>query len=575
MILNQVSSPSLAMNILRLVAVFCVVASGALLFAQHAQEHPNTKVQAFSLADFEPPADPLADATPALQRLFADVQAHGGGLVTIPPGEYRVSGKSTIPLSSNTRVDATGAVFTLPEKLGNQARLTIFAGSNLHDFHWIGGRFLGSCFNPAKSENDWEPNVATLIFSLTTTLATERISFRRVESLGMAGAVISVHGQSEPRSESGVQTYAKQVRVDDCQLLESGRFMWDYGYLWHILIWPEEFSEQERKLPAHYFRNDLIRDKLQAASGEGLIRFDNAKPLPVAKEAKPSEVVVFFGGDLPKNLKRGKQYFIVESKPEGIKVAEQPGGAAIIMDGPLGPDAKLIHNQQAAFHALYAPLGGGSGKGAVDLVACDEVRMSNCQLSARGDTMHIQKCRNIVVANNQILGSRMGAFFLAEYCSNATVTGNTIDGTNGSRVMSVEKSCRDVTITGNTFRNGGRGSWINQPTNFILAGNVFVNNTTKSERDAKRGRRTYLTGEFEVYPELYFTLHQPDGAYGSVIVKDNVFETGAECKETITFAKNGTGIIVKDNILKGPGRKITVDPSCKDVIIQGNLGAEQ
>ena len=102
-------------------------------------------------------------------------------------------------------------------------------------------------------------------------------------------------------------------------------------------------------------------------------------------------------------------------------------------------------------------------------------------LSALGDTMHIQRCRDIVFADNHIIGSRMGAFFLAEFCRNATVTGNLIDGTNGSRVMSVEKSCEDITITGNTFRNGGRGSWINQPKNFILANNIFVNNTTKGE----------------------------------------------------------------------------------------------
>ena len=73
------------------------------------------------------------------------------------------------------------------------------------------------------------------------------------------------------------------------------------------------------------------------------------------------------------------------------------------------------------------------------------------------------------------------------------ISGNTVDGTNGSRVMSVEKSCADVTITGNTFRNGGRGSWINQPTNFVLSGNVFQNNTTKCERDPKRGRKTFVT----------------------------------------------------------------------------------
>jgi len=35
-------------------------------------------------------------------------------------------------------------------------------------------------------------------------------------------------------------------------------------------------------------------------------------------------------------------------------------------------------------------------------------------------------------------------------------------------------------VVGNTFRNGGRGSWINQPQGLILSGNVFINNTTNT-----------------------------------------------------------------------------------------------
>ncbi|MDP6118101.1 MAG: hypothetical protein QGG53_40045, partial [Planctomycetota bacterium] len=40
---------------------------------------------------------------------------------------------------------------------------------------------------------------------------------------------------------------------------------------------------------------------------------------------------------------------------------------------------------------------------------------------------------------------------------------------------------------------------------------VFVNNTTKGERDPRRGRRSFETGEYEQFPELYFTVYQPDG----------------------------------------------------------------
>ena len=186
--------------------------------------------------------------------------------------------------------------------------------------------------------------------------------------------------------------------------------------------------------------------------------------------------------------------------------------------------------------------------------------------------MHIQKSRNIVFSGNQITGSRMGAFFLAEFCSNAVITGNTIDGTNGSRVMSVEKSCEDVTIVGNTFRNGGRGSWINQPRNFILANNIFINNTTKGERDPRRGRRSFRSGDYERYAELYFTTYEPDGSYGNVTVSGNVFVTGKEATHAITFAPGGETLVVKDNIFRGAVRTIAPVKGCTKVTIDGNMG---
>ena len=111
---------------------------------------------------------------------------------------------------------------------------------------------------------------------------------------------------------------------------------------------------------------------------------------------------------------------------------------------------------------FQAPKGSGPGKGAFDIVGARDVRVTGCQLSALGDTMHIQRCQNIIFADNHILGSRMGAFFLAEFCENARITGNLVDGTNGSRIVSVEKSCRNVTMPGNTVRNGGRGASFRQ-----------------------------------------------------------------------------------------------------------------
>lgn len=532
----------------------------------------------FSLASYNPPTDGKADATAAFAKLFADVAAAGGGKIVIPSGVYLLGGNDPIKLTSNTQVIAKGAVFRLPETLGDKARIVLFAGEDVSNFSWHGGEFQGHCFDPSADSNTWEPNANTRAILITTSPSgkTRHLLFRDLKSTGMAGAVVTVIGVTKPGSESDVVNYASDVTVENCTLLDSGKFMWDYGYLWQITVWPEEHTERERALAAKYFPHSMIRSGLRGDDKSDRVKFDNqASPLPVARTAEPKDALVFFGDTLPKNIVRGKQYFIVESEAGHIKVAESPGGKPITFDGAFGPNAKLIHDHFRAFLALYAPVGSGPGKGAIDLVACKDVRVSGCKLSARGDTMHIQKSRNIVFTGNQILGSRMGAFFLAEYCQNAAVTGNTIDGTNGSRVMSVEKSCTDVTITGNTFRNGGRGSWINQPTNFVLSNNVFINNTTKCERDPKRGRKTFLTGGYETYAELYFTLHQPDGKYGSVVVTGNVFATGPECGPVMTFAPNGTGIIVRDNVVTGGVRKLIVDPRCNDVLVRDNIGVAQ
>jgi hypothetical protein len=536
------------------------------------------EIKTFSLASYKPPLNGRDDATEAFGKLFADVEAAGGGHVIIPPGRYFLAGEKPITLASNTHVAADGAVFMLPETLGDGSRIVLFTGEDIRDFSWRGGDFRGRCFDPTIEFNTWEPNANTRAILITTTRGgtTRRLRFRDITSAGMAGAVVTVVGVAKPGSEREVTNYATDVTLEDCTLLDSGKFMWDYGYLWQITVWPEEHTDHERALAARYFTSSLIRSGIRCDDKGDRVRFDNhPQPLPVARTAEPKDALVFFGDALPKNVIRGRQYFVVESEREYIKVAEKPGGRPIVFDGSFGPQAKIIHDHFRAFLALYAPRGSGPGKGAIDLVACKDVRVSGCRLSARGDTMHIQKCQNVVFDGNQILGSRMGAFFLAEYCKNATIIGNTVDGTNGSRVMSVEKSCADVTISGNTFRGGGRGSWINQPKNLVLSNNIFVNNTTKCERDPKRGRKTFITGDYESYPELYFTLHEADGKYGAVVVTGNVFATGPECGPAITFAPNGTGIIVRDNVVSGGGREVTVHPKCKDVLIHDNIGVTQ
>lgn len=498
------------------------------------------------------------------------------GVVTIPPGDYHLDGAQPLRLRSNTTVLAHGARFILPETLPDKARIVLFAGEDISHFSWHGGEFIGHVFDPARKENTWEPNANTKGLEITTTKAggTHDLLFRDVKAEGMAAAVIGVHGKYGKSSESEVEHPAERVALEGCTLLRSGKFMWDYGYLWQILTFPESYEPWEVERARKYFRTDLMRE-IKVNAGDDRVMLDNtARPLAVSLTDDPREALTFLPGPgmLPANLVRGRQYFVVESQPGFIRVADRPGGPALRFGQAGG--GFLAFNLSGTYLGAYAPTGSGPGKGAFDIVGARDVRVIGCQLSAIGDTMHIQRCRNIVFSSNHILGSRMGAFFLAEFCQNATITGNLVDGTNGSRVVSVEKSCTDVTLTGNTFRGGGRGAWINQPVNFIMTGNLFINNTTKNDPDPRLGRIAFQTAKPGRFPELYFTLYEPGASYGPVIVRDNIFELGPHCpEEAVTYAPNGHDLDFSGNTFRNKPAVIVVDPSCTNTAIEGNRGA--
>ncbi len=551
----------------------CVSVVSMVLATAHGAE--------FDAREFGARADGVSDDTPALTRCFEAAAKAGGGTVKIPEGDYSLKGEIPVSLCSRLTVSAYGARFHMPERLGDRARVVLFAGENVADLRWFGGHFIGHVFDPAKADNPWEPNANTRGILITTTPGgrSGNLTFRDITSDGVAGAVITVLGAEKKGSEREVETYARNVTVEDCALERSGKFMWDYGLLWQIAVWPEEHSDHERALAAKYGRNDLIRGPIRMADGDDRVCFDNPKPLPISQPrdekdmARGRDALCFFGDALPSNIVRGKQYFVVESAPEFIRVAEMPGGRPIRFNGDAGPGAKLFSSLSHAFLGLFAPTGAGPGKGAIDLVGCRAVIVRGCRLSALGDTMHIQKSDGVIFSANHITGSRMGAFFLAEFCKNATITGNTVDGSNGSRVMSVEKSCEDVTIIGNTFRNGGRGSWINQPRNLVMQGNVFINNTTKGEHDPRRGRRSFVTGDWESWPEIYFTTYEPGATYGPVILRDNIITTGPEARAAARFEAGGRDIVMDGNILRGATGTVLVEGDAK-VSLGTNPGAQ-
>ena len=523
----------------------------------------------------------LGDDTECIRKYFSE-SSERGSTINIPPGDYFLAGKEPIELQSDRIIYAYGARFHFPEALEDKSRRVMFSGENISNLSWFGGHFQGRVFDPDAAEERWPPNANTRAILIKTSKdnGTQNLTFRDITSDGLAGAAITVLGLERPQNERVIDFYAQNILIDHCSLLRTGKFMWDYGYLWQIAVWPEDYPETKQKLVEKFFRNDLVKTKLIMSAGDDRVQFNNTPPLPLSIVRHPNETergydsLCFFGSDLPANIIRGKQYFVIESTPTYIRISDKVQGKPIQFVSSAGPEAKLITNLFQAHLALYAPIGSGPGKGAIDLVGCQGVTVRNSVLSALGDTMHIQKSRDIVFQGNRISGSRMGAFFLAEYCQNATIHGNTVDGTNGSRVMSIEKSCQDVIVTANTFRNGGRGSWINQPRNFLLSNNIFINNTTKCEPNPMRGRKSFLTGDYEDYSEIYFTTYEPKGTYHNVKIVDNIFVSGDHATHMIHFASGGSNLVVQNNTFDGPVRGVFFAEDAQAVFIQNNQGMD-
>lgn len=534
----------------------------------------------FFLSDYSPISDGKSDDTQSFSKMFEDAAQQGGGQLLIPAGDYFLQGDQTIPICSNMTVSAYGARFFLPEVLGDRKRIVLFEGTDISNFTWVGGYFRGYCFNPDHVVNNWEPNVTTRMIVINTTKQgiTDRITFRDLAADGVAGAVINVNGFTE-RPEIHYNTdinFATNVSVLNCTFINSGKFMWDYGYLWQLIVFAEESTPAQLEMAKRYFRNDLIRENLEMRDGSDKVLFDNSiNPVPITKNIdRAREVLCFYGNQLPDNIVKGKQYYVVESTGEYIRIAETFNGSPIVFKGSSGEGASLIWNLDAAFYGLYAPTGEGPGKGCIDLSRCRNTYVSGCKISALGDAMHIYNCHNNIFSGNHILGARMGAFFLAEFCKNSTITGNTVDGCNGSRVMTIEESNEDVTVTGNTFRNGGRGGWVNQPKNLIIQGNIFINNTNKGTKEHNSGRRSFKTGGWQSYTEIYFTTYQEGASYGPVVVSNNVFDTGRDAAAVLNFEKNGVDLRVEGNIFRGSTNVILLDEKIKSIHIDKSQGAK-
>ncbi len=504
------------------------------------------------------------------EEAFAACFAAAEGLhhhvkIVIAPGEYHLSALEPVRLFSGLSVLADGAEFFFPETMDDPVHRTMFMGTDICDLSWKGGRFHGHVYYVPPAISKWRPDACSRCIAIETSThgRTSSLRFDCIQGVDCAGSVISVYGHSI----NGVRNKAGDIVVRDCKFERCGKFMWDYGYLWERLAFPELFSPDENKVAELYF-------PMRNLSGAVCFNGDSidVENIPQRKpEARyPWDSVCFCGKDLPPEIIRGKVYFVVAEKDGRIAVSETPDGLPI-RTSPAKGDIQLFRNMFDVFHWGYAPQNQGPGKGGLDLVCCRDISVSGCTLSANGDTMHIKESSDVVFCNNRIKGSRMGAFFLAFDCDHVTASGNVVNGTNGSRVLTVEKGCRDVVISENVFYNGGRGCWMNNVESLILKGNVFKDNVLKGV--PSRGRHSPFSGTFERYPELYFA-HAGKG-YGNIIVSGNIFQaTDSNTEPTILFQEKGHDLLMENNIFRSGTRQVAVAEGIT-LNCNGNIGISE
>ena len=513
------------------------------------------------LSAFGAVGDGVTNDAEALRACFTAAAGQGHTIITIEPGTYLVDTTDSIPLCSHITVRAQGATFLFPRDLGEATSRRMFYGTDLTHVTWQGGHFTGYVYNPDRAENPWPPATYTGCIQIHTSSegAVSHIRVRDVTADNVAGAVIHVRGRKEK--------YAEYVDIRDCQFLKCGKFMWDYGYLWQHAVFAHEYDPQAVANAYDYLPEAHMSSELRLEDGKVYADYMPAM-LPEERDQ-----ITFCGESVPAGTKRGKQYYVLNKGAEnGLILSETEGGDPITLT-EIAPGTRLFRNMFYIFHDLYAPVGDRAHeKGSIDTTKCRHVTVTGCRIDAAGDSMHILESHNVVFSNNQVIGSRMGAFYIGFNCKNVTITGNTVHGTNGSRTMSVERSTEDITITGNTFVGGGRGSWLNQPYNVIISDNIFIRNTQKCSPDIHKGRICQATGDFESYPELYFTTWQAGAEYGPVIVRGNIFETDAGASAAVAFNPGGRDILLEGNVFRGDVREIHVAGGCDMPVLGNNIG---
>jgi len=189
-----------------------------------------------------------------------------------------------------------------------------------------------------------------------------------------------------------------------------------------------------------------------------------------------------------------------------------------------------------------------------------------CRLEkSRSDGTHFYRCRQGQFVHNKVYAAQMGGYFI-ETCDDVLAADN-IMRDNGSRGCTIERGSRNCTLKGNLVANSGReGLWAPDCTGLVITGNVFDRN----------GRKPNGPKPHQVWNANITVNEDPSdptkSATEDYLIADNIlYTTAGQVAALRVDAAKATGIVVKNNLLRGENRRILVEGDKRDgVVVQGN-----
>lgn len=504
--------------------------------------------------------DGVTDDLMNIKAMFAQVSAYSGPRkVIFEEGTYLLGLTNFITLPSNCTVDATAAKFVIPAAMPTNAfnypRNRIFITGGISNFVWQGGSFEGSVFDKYSAlgtNQGYRPEMEVPLFLFNTTSVTNTPSNVSITGLRMKnwpGNALRFYGSPGVFGLEGFVTtaYASNLVVSDCVFDNVGGFQFDYGWQWQVLTFDTNYSASTIQIADAYMPAASKIGAVTMASGTSLVAFDNDPTLvPIAPSDARDHVVTFYGTTLPSNITRGLQYFVVGSSASGIQVSATFGGPAITFASSSSGAKMLFNMTKAWYEALGEP---GVFSGTVAVYDAQNVRYTDNYQRSPGDGHQFWRTTRGVMSGNTINSAAMGALFLADQCSDWSVTGNTVDGSFGSRTISCEFGSTNIVFSGNTFRGGGRGVWINRPMRLVMSNNTFDRMNLKTTPDWFNGRITFITGTWEQFASIYVTSR--DGTpFGSISFTGNIMNSELAATAFSLFA-TGTNLVFANNTFTG------------------------